>query len=101
MDRANNLKKSIKNNKQIPDYIKDVQLSVLQKIYDSTMLIANNTVGHIALAYFREHQYESDADREIEQLKKERDWLKDWILNNSEWNEVGLWKAMQQALKEE
>ena len=75
MDRLDDLKETIKKDKLLPDYIKELALDVLQKIDYFTISLAKSTVGHITLAYFREHQYESDANREMERLRKEREWL--------------------------
>jgi len=109
MDRLDDLKETIKKDKLLPDYIKELALDVLRKIDYFTISLAKSTIGHITLAYFREHQYESDADREIERLKKEKEWLKHQILLYQEFHpglphdeKMELLEVdMQQALKVE
>ena len=113
MDRLDDLKETIKKDKLLPDYIKELALDVLRKIDYFTISLAKSTIGHITLAYFREHQYESDADREIERLKKENEW---WIEQYCKMNWPNGWiceevsekeykmrakRHMQQALKVE
>ena len=101
MDRLDDLKETIKKDKLLPDYIKELALDVLRKIDYFTISLAKSTIGHITLAYFREHQYESDADREIERLKEEKEWLVNIYCNecgNRLELRAELLKDMQQAL---
>ncbi len=106
MDRLDDLKKAIKNDKQLPDYIKELALDTLQKINYFTISLAKSTIGKITLAYFREHQYESDTDKENERLRKEKEWILDEMVNTyctkstRQSEKIRVIEKMQQALKE-
>jgi len=69
-DRLGALRNSIERDKQIPDYIKDLKLMIVNKTSLFAINIANETVGNIELAYWREHSDFKKQAKEIEQLRK-------------------------------
>lgn len=69
-DRLGALRDSIERDEQIPDYIKELKLIVVNKVSNFAINIANNAVGNIELAYWREHSDFKKQAKKIERLRK-------------------------------
>lgn len=67
MAKVEGVKKNIENDKEIPEYIKELMLEVVKRIDSSAVVLAKQTAGNIVLSYYRARMGEKE---EIERLRK-------------------------------